>query len=257
MRFNFKQKKKRPGFTLIELLVVIAIIAILASMLIPALSRAKEKGKRTKCLNNLRQLAIGSTIYANDNQDLFVEARTSGNSWVQIAINPPEEAAARTVNLHIGDANTAARNRIWTCPNRPDFPSYEGQYPQWNIGYQYFGGIKRWTNPTGTVPSRSPVRLSASKNTWCLAADATMKIDGQWGGGRSIAYKNMPPHKSPRNVGPEGGNHVFVDGAAYWVKFEKMYYIHTWNTSGSRIAYFWQQDLGELNNRRNRIRARL
>jgi len=63
---------KRKGFTLIELLVVIAIIAILMAILMPALHRAREQGRRAKCLGNLRQLGLAWTMYADENDDKIV-----------------------------------------------------------------------------------------------------------------------------------------------------------------------------------------
>ena len=81
---------KRRGFTLIELLVVIAIIAILMAILMPALNRVREQGKRAVCLSNMRQLQLAWIIYSDENEDALVngEAFNGGDGLATISTDP-------------------------------------------------------------------------------------------------------------------------------------------------------------------------
>ena len=264
---------RQGAFTLIELLVVIAIIAILAAVLLPVLSSARERAYRIQCVNNLRQVAMGMIIYSGDNNDYVIQARldslgtTAPYPFAQINLNVSASTGLKDIGLYANAVNpsnsaTAVPPSIWSCPERPTLPNYNSTYGEWNIGYQYFGGVTNWENPVypGGMWGNSPNKLSFAKPWWVFAADAVMKGSSGWGQvvnneSNPQAYVNMPQHHSARTMFPDGGNESFVDGSASWEPIMKMRFLTSWQTGGDRNFYFYQdsRDFNPVLNQRLNI----
>ena len=151
----WKTASKAPGraFTLIELLVVIAIIAILAALLLPALSRAKVAGERTACLNNLRQINLFMQLYTDENGDVFPAHRNQGLStedsapsltnWWGTTITP--NASANSKLFH----DPALKG-----PRVDDGVAWEWKFDCHEVGYGfngYFLGCHPYSGGTAVV----------------------------------------------------------------------------------------------------------
>ncbi len=120
------------GFTLIELLVVIAIIALLLSIIMPALARVKEKGKRAQCLFNCRSLVTGWLLYVEENDGLFPLSYTHDEGWIRVVPGYPTNPEEAPVELQLEALENGLlypyfeTTKIFRCPvaNKDELRTY-------------------------------------------------------------------------------------------------------------------------------------
>jgi len=209
LRASIRRPEGRAGFTLIELLVVIAIIAILAAMLLPALSRAKGTARSVQCLSQMRQLGLAVNLYADENEDTFPRSQHSAFAHGEL---PWERSLAPQLGFTTATWTNLLTGVYRCAADRRATPLSYGLNVYFELGPDddYEGKPQTWRRMTA-VPNPSATILFAETasgadhimpNFWATPSDAA-DVDSRRHQGRA--------------------NYTFVDGHGEARKFETIY----------------------------------